>query len=174
MLPLTLLAEATPKPAGSPFDRPDLVIGTVGLAAALLVGAVAVYFVDRWRKQAALESRTESGAELTDFRVMYERGEITEAEYVRLRDKVAARVKAPPAAATPDLRASDLAAAARLKGTLAPPSQPRPAAPPPTPPAAAGPVLSGPLPPGYFDEPELSDRPADPPPPPSDSPSPPV
>ncbi|HVL11934.1 MAG TPA: hypothetical protein VM529_05185 [Gemmata sp.] len=80
------------------FSKPEIIWGTLGLMGALLVGALVVWAVDRWRKKSVIVS--DARAELTDFRAMYERGEITEAEYVRLRDRVAQRVKqAPPPAA---------------------------------------------------------------------------
>jgi hypothetical protein len=147
MLLLALFAQAPTKAKGSPFDRPELLWGAAGLAGALLVGAVAIYLVDKWRKRAALEDR-ESAGELTSFRAMYERGEITEAEYNRLRQKVADRVKKPAAttAASPTLNGS---AAATVD---VPPQAPAP-----------GPAVPGPFPPGYFDDPP----PTGPTPPPS-------
>ena len=62
------------------------------MAAALFLGAVAIFLVDRWRKRDAMTSRQE-GLELTDFRGMLERGEISKDEYEKLRLKVAGRVK---------------------------------------------------------------------------------
>jgi hypothetical protein len=98
---MLLVLFAQNKAAGSPFDRPELIWGSVGLAGALFVGAVVIYLVDKWRRQAALDEK-KSGEELTDFRAMFERGEITEAEYNALRLKVAQRVKkAEPAAPAP-------------------------------------------------------------------------
>lgn len=97
----SLLAQT--KPAGSPFDRPELIWGSAGLVAALLVGAVVIFLVDRWRKREAMADR-EQGLELTDFRGMFERGEISKEEYETLRLKVATRVKPPeasPAAPNP-------------------------------------------------------------------------
>ena len=98
MFILSLLAQGG-RPGGSPFERPEIIWGTAGLAGALLVGAAVVYFVDRWRKQAAIQQKAD-GAELTEFREMYARGEITEEEYAKLRLKVAQRVK-PPTPAGP-------------------------------------------------------------------------
>ncbi len=97
MRSLILVADGG-RPAGSPLSHPEFLYGTLGLAGALLVGAAVVYAVDRWRKRAALQDQSQDGTELTSFRIMYERGEITEAEYAILRQKVAARVKAPPPA----------------------------------------------------------------------------
>ena len=84
--------------SGDPLRRPEVIWGTAGLALALLAGALLVYMADRWRKRNTL-SASDAARELTEFRRMYERGEITEGEYVRLRDRVAQRVKAPAAPA---------------------------------------------------------------------------
>ena len=131
MFSLVLFAQT--KPSGSPFERPEIIWGSVGLAGALLVGAVVIYLVDKWRKRSALAER-EAGLELTDFRAMFESGEITEAEYNRLRQKVADRVKKP----------------ATLPAT-APVAAPAPAASSPV-----APPIPGPFPPGYFDDPPTS------------------
>jgi len=77
-----------------PFRSPDVIWGTAGLALALLAGALLVYVADRWRKR-AIERGMDNSLELTEFRRMFERGEITEEEYTKLRERVARRVKAP-------------------------------------------------------------------------------
>jgi hypothetical protein len=82
-----------------PFRQPEVIWGTAGLAVALLVGALVIWLVDRWRKQASRSSNT--AEELTDFRGMFERGEITEEEYARLRTRVSGRLKQPPPDAPP-------------------------------------------------------------------------
>src|SRR5579884_730494 len=94
-----LLADAN-KPSGSPLDKPEFIWGTAALAGTLLVGAIVVLLVDRWRKRALLEEKR-SGEELTSFRAMYERGEITEEEYNRVRQRVADRVKVKKPAVPP-------------------------------------------------------------------------
>ena len=90
---LTLLAQAE-RPEKDPFRQPEIIWGTAGLVAALLAGAFAVWVVDRWRKRST--QTRESAEELTDFRGMFERGEITEEEYAKLRTRVANRMKRPP------------------------------------------------------------------------------
>jgi hypothetical protein len=142
-------AEAEPPPPrrSEPFLQKGEDWVLVGLlSAALLVGAVVLYFVDRWRKRAMLEDK-KSGEELTSFRAMYERGEITEEEYARLRQRVAERVKKPPAAPPNGPAAPGVPAA----------------------PAAAGPTAPRAAPPGYFQDP---DEPG-PPPSPNGTPPPP-
>ena len=147
MLSICLLAQG-PKPAGSPFDRPELIIGTAALAGALLVGAFVIFLVDRWRKRAALAEVADTGAELTGFRAMYERGEITEEEYNRLRLKVSERVKAPPEATGRNGGLSSPLAGTQSAGaTPAAETSPKP-------------FIPGPLPPEYFEDPESHRRPA--------------
>jgi hypothetical protein len=82
---------------GDPLSSPEVMWSTAGLAVALLAGALLVYLVDRWRKRNAAPT-VDTTRELTEFRRMFEHGEITEEEYARLRDRVAQRVKAPPPA----------------------------------------------------------------------------
>ena len=102
---LALLAQAG-RADKDPFRQPEVIWGTAGLAVALLAGAVVIWSVDRWRKRSV--RTTDATQELTDFRGMYERGEITEVEYEKLRDRVSGRVKrasiapsAPPAPSAP-------------------------------------------------------------------------
>ncbi len=77
----------------------------VGLTASLIVGAVVIYAVDKWRKRADTgPSQADEAATLTSYRAMYEAGEITEAEYAVLRQRIADRVKKP--APAPDASAS--------------------------------------------------------------------
>lgn len=74
------------------LDNTEFVIGTASLIAVLLSGAVVLWWLDRWRKKqtgAALES-TES---LTHFRALFERGELSEPEYQRIRDRVANQMR---------------------------------------------------------------------------------
>ncbi len=85
---------AGPRAGGNPAAKADplaLIVPAVLLGAVLLAGAAVLYFADQWRKRASRGgSETES---LTDFRGMLERGEITEAEYKVLRDRMAAKMK---------------------------------------------------------------------------------
>jgi hypothetical protein len=92
---LSLFAQAG-RADKDPFRQPEVIWGTAGLAVALLVGALVIWLVDRWRKKAT--QTTNSAEELTEFRAMYERGEITEEEYVKLRTRVSGRIKQPPPA----------------------------------------------------------------------------
>jgi hypothetical protein len=128
---VALLAQAD-RADKDPFRQPEVIWGTAGLALALLGGALVIWLVDRWRKQATAAT-TNTAEELTDFRGMYERGEITEEEYVRLRNKVSGRMKealAPTAPMSPT-------GAAPNGPTATPPAAPPAEGPPQNPPPSA-------------------------------------
>jgi hypothetical protein len=126
----TLWAQAAPRNR-DPFREPEVIWGTIGLMVALLVGAFFVWLVDRWRKKSAVGSGSDAKEELTDFRAMYESGEITQDEYVRLRERVSERVKQTPTASRPD-------ATSETKPAAAGPTESAPGVPPPPPPPVAG------------------------------------
>ncbi|MCI0702351.1 MAG: hypothetical protein L0241_14810 [Planctomycetia bacterium] len=114
---------------GDPLRRPEMIIAIFALAAVLLLGAGVIYWVDKWRKRASTTATEgeEVGA-LTDYRDMYEHGEITEAEYAELRRRVAEKIKN-PATATPGPTAP---AQSGERATVNPPVPPtRPTEPPP-------------------------------------------
>jgi hypothetical protein len=102
-----------------PFRQPEVIWGTAGLALALLLGALVIWLVDRWRKRATSTS-SNSAEELTEFRGMLERGEITDEEYAKLRTRVSGRMKQPAPAPT-----------AAPGQAAAPPAEPPPQNPPP-------------------------------------------
>ncbi|HET6572750.1 MAG TPA: hypothetical protein VFG68_04040 [Fimbriiglobus sp.] len=66
---------------------------TVGLLVLILLGgAVVLYVTDIWRKKQLAPDREAADA-LTSYRMMYERGEITESEYLAVRNRVAAQMR---------------------------------------------------------------------------------
>jgi len=147
MWSLSLLATLFADSRDDPLQRPEVVWGVAGLAAALMVGAGVIYAVGKWRERATADpTESDQASALTSYREMFENGEITEVEYTELRRRVADKVKKPPpakpeAAAKPD----------------APPAAPAPPAPP-----AMGPgERASPTPPAP------PAAPAEPPPPPS-------
>ncbi len=75
------------------FDQVAFYTNVGLLMAALLAGAVLVYLADRWRKNRMAPDRASAGT-LSDFRALFEAGEITEAEYRVVRDRLAAQMKA--------------------------------------------------------------------------------
>jgi Short C-terminal domain len=116
-----------------PLTRPEIIWGTVLLTATMLVGAAVIYAVDKWRKRAA-EGNRDSTSELTDYRAMYEAGEITEAEYAELKRKLADKMKKADAAA---VAAPPPAAQPGERPTLNPPAPPPPPPESPPPPSTA-------------------------------------
>ncbi|AMV28609.1 hypothetical protein VT84_29665 [Gemmata sp. SH-PL17] len=94
MWALSLLA------AEDPLTRPEIIYGVAGLVGAMLVGAIAISLTDKWRKRATAPAHDATDM-LTNYRDMYEHGEITEAEYTELRRKVADKVKNAPAPVAP-------------------------------------------------------------------------
>ena len=119
-----------------PFRQPEVIWGTAGLALALLGGALIIWLVDRWRKQATTITPADTAEELTDFRGMYERGEITEEEYVRLRNKVSGRMKEALSPASPASPMSHTGPAPNGP-TATPPAAPPMEGPPQNPPPSA-------------------------------------
>ena len=59
MWSLSLFAQlfASASERDDPMSRSEIVWGILGLTGALLVGAVVIYAVDKWRKRAAAGSR---------------------------------------------------------------------------------------------------------------------
>ena len=85
-----------PKPGGvqGMVSDPSFLIWSGVLVAVLLLAAVFFMFFDRWRKRPTGETTREAAEGFGSFRQMYENGEITEAEYDRIRAKMAEKMKA--------------------------------------------------------------------------------
>jgi hypothetical protein len=79
------------------------------LVATLLVGALVLSWVERWRKRQLSDSPVSDIEQMSMYRQMYERGELSKEEYdrvkakeaQRLRGKLTAKPAAAPAAAKP-------------------------------------------------------------------------
>ena len=89
------LTPTTARGPGAPVavkrDPQALLYPAALLAGALILAALLLYVTDRWRRNR--DRQADQSENLTSFRAMYEAGEITEAEYKALRDKVAAKLK---------------------------------------------------------------------------------
>jgi hypothetical protein len=57
---------------------------TLALVAALLLGALVIAVVDRWRKRSSSDRLT-PGEQLSQFRSLYEKGELSREEFERIR-----------------------------------------------------------------------------------------
>lgn len=79
-------------------QSPDFLLYTGILALVLLAAAGVFFVVDRWRRggRTTGDSSREASLSLSAFREMYENGEITEAEYHRVRDQYANQLRQVP------------------------------------------------------------------------------
>jgi hypothetical protein len=57
---------------------------TLFLAAVLLLGALVLIWIDRWRKRPGSE-RLSANEQLTNFRELYEQGQLSQEEFERIR-----------------------------------------------------------------------------------------
>lgn len=94
--PPTETVPTVSKPGGvqGMVKDPSFLIWSGVLAGVLLLAALAFMLFDRWRKRpAAGGSARDEANSFGSFRQMYENGEITEAEYDRIRAKMAVKMK---------------------------------------------------------------------------------
>ena len=71
---------------------PQLLWATFALIATLLLGALIFAWLDRWRKRPEAGVLT-PGEQLASFRSSYERGELSQGEYERIRAKLAPKLR---------------------------------------------------------------------------------
>ena len=90
-----------PRPAtfdwGAVWPWAALIIG------ALVLGSLIIYLADRWRKR-PVQERLSANEQLSLYRELYERGELTQEEYDRIRAKLGKHLRqelAPPAPPAP-------------------------------------------------------------------------
>ena len=95
---------------------------TGALIGLLLFGAIAFSIIERWRKRQLSDSPVSEIMQLTSYRAMFERGELTKEEYDRIKAKEAERMK------------NKLVAKPAALGNSGPAPPPQPAPPAPEPP----------------------------------------
>lgn len=66
---------------------------TGALMAALLLGAVIFAVLDRWRRQTTEEEPVSAGDQLSHFRSLYDRGELSREEFERIRAKLGGKMR---------------------------------------------------------------------------------
>ena len=86
--PWQLLAQAEKPPA---LDW-RLVWATLGIVAAILIGAAIIALVDRWRKR-PFQEKLSASDQLAQFRLLYERGQLKPEEFERIRALLTERMK---------------------------------------------------------------------------------
>jgi len=90
---LLVLAAPAPPPAGGPsLLDPRLLWATISLVAILLLGALVLAWFDRLRKRAD-QSMLTPGDQLASFRLSYERGELSQEEYERIRARLSPKLR---------------------------------------------------------------------------------
>ncbi len=81
--------------AANPLHSTEFLL-TVGLlAVVLLAGAVVLYATDLWRKKQAV-APDDSPLTLNHYHELYAAGELTEAEYVKVRDRLTGKMVGRP------------------------------------------------------------------------------
>jgi hypothetical protein len=126
-----LLAAAAPVTRPPRLTPGELLWAALPLIGILLFAALVIYIVDRWRKRAAAARDTPaSGDQLSHFRSLYERGEMSREEFEQVKALLAGQLRkemnvpAPPAPPPP---ASDTNVQAMPPGPpLPPPEGPQP------------------------------------------------
>ncbi len=101
----TLLAVTKTKlPAAPRSWDPALLWTTLALVAIIVIGAIAVAVLDRWRKR-AVPATFDANDQLAQFRELYDKGELSEQEYERIREQLGGKIRADlgvPASAAPE------------------------------------------------------------------------
>lgn len=83
-----ILAQA---PAPRPVLDPELLWTLLALAGVVAVGGLILAGVNRWRKGLAQEDAT--GDQMVSFRELYERGELSQDEYERIKGRLGQRLR---------------------------------------------------------------------------------
>ncbi|MCU0703916.1 MAG: hypothetical protein MUF18_08060 [Fimbriiglobus sp.] len=79
----------------------EFILWSLAFAGVLLLAAVVFFFFDRWRKRTVTDSPRDLSFSLNSFRQMYENGEITEAEFEKLKTRWASKLKEKVGVAAP-------------------------------------------------------------------------
>jgi hypothetical protein len=86
-----------PPLAANILRSPDFLL-TIGLlAVVLLAGGAVLYVADAWRKRQDVAPPLDSPLTLQHYAELYEAGELTEAEYQKVKVRLAARLAGRPA-----------------------------------------------------------------------------
>jgi len=95
LLPFVVWADVAPNPPAKPrplLENSEFLVACGLMALVLFGGAIVLSYFDRRRKRAEAAFQN-STAQLEAYRELYENGEILESEYLKVRDRVAGRMK---------------------------------------------------------------------------------
>jgi len=81
--------------------KTDLFLTTLALAAALLLAAVIIKLVDRWRKRQSDDDVVSSEDQLAHFQQLHWRGELSKEEFERIQSLLGERMRQEQAQANP-------------------------------------------------------------------------
>ncbi len=87
-----VLAQAAPRSRGPEWDPAFLIISLL-LVVILLAGAALIALASRWRRRRG-EDRLSPSDQLAQFRSLYEKGEISQEEFQRLRSLLGGKIRA--------------------------------------------------------------------------------
>jgi len=94
MATMYLVAQAAPAEPPPKLRPGDLLWLSLPLIGILLLGALVLYLFDRWRKRvAATRDEVTSNDQLSHFRSLYERGEMSQEEFERVRTLLAGQLR---------------------------------------------------------------------------------
>jgi hypothetical protein len=87
------IVAVTPLPAQrSPWD-PRLLWLTVALAGVVLVGAAILVLLDRWRRSLGQAEEPSANDQLSQFRLLYDQGQLSQEEFERIRNLLTGRLR---------------------------------------------------------------------------------
>ena len=79
-------------PGRSPWLDPRLLWSSLALTVLILVGALAIAWLVRWREQSAAEPLS-ANEQLAHFRELYQRGELSQEEFERIRASLGSQLR---------------------------------------------------------------------------------
>ncbi len=89
-----LVAQAAPAAAPAKLNPGDLLWAALPLIGILLLGAFVLYLFDRWRKRSATaRGEVACNDQLSHFRSLYERGEMSREEFERVKGLLAGQLR---------------------------------------------------------------------------------
>src|SRR5205823_4430113 len=112
--------------------RERLLFSSLALIAVLLAGAMLIYLTDRWRRRLNSKTTGDVNQQLSTFRELYERGELSREEFERIREKLTGRLRQELEKAAPTENSAETAS---RPGPETDEKPPPPASIPPTPPS---------------------------------------
>jgi hypothetical protein len=72
--------------------RFEFLLASLAVIAVLLVGALLIWLAGRWFRQPGSATRDSADLQMSTFRELYERGELSRQEYDRIKSKLGARL----------------------------------------------------------------------------------